>query len=119
MSAPISPERTWRAALAEGKFLLQRAKASGTVFFPPRLGEPGTGDTDFEWIEASGLGTVYSVTVINQKPPLPAYNVVLVDLDDHVRMMSRVDGAPVTIGMRVQAKIVHEADAPHIVFEAA
>jgi hypothetical protein len=30
---------------------------------------PGTGSTDFEWVEASGRGTVYSVTVVQQKPP--------------------------------------------------
>ncbi len=63
------PEAHWRAALAEGRLLLQRALASGTVFFPPRVSEPGTGDPALEWIEASGLGTVYSVTLIPQKPP--------------------------------------------------
>lgn len=121
MNAPLPPEQTWRAALAQGKFLLQRAKASGTMIFPPRLAEPGTGDTDLEWIEASGLGTVYSVTTISQKPPAPAYAVVLVDLDEQVRMMGRVDGlaaGATAIGMRVQARIVQENGVPLIVFEA-
>jgi hypothetical protein len=61
--------------------------------FPPRISEPGSGDTDLEWIEASGMGTVYSMTVVSQKPPAPPYNVVLVDLDEGARLMSRVDGA--------------------------
>lgn len=114
------PEAVWRAALAEGRILLQRANDSGTVFFPPRIAEPGTGDTDISWIEAAGLGTVYSVTVISRKPPEPPYNVVLVDLDEGARMMSRVDGIPaedVRIGMRVRAKIVAEGEAPLLVFE--
>lgn len=113
------PEAQWRTALAGGRFLLQRAKASGAVFFPPRLAEPGSGDGDLEWIEASGLGTVYSVTIVGQKPPTPPYNVALIDLDEGARMMSRVDGiAPddVRIGMRVRARIVEQDGGPLIVF---
>ena len=115
------PDATWRAALAEGRLLLQRARTSGTVIFPPRLMEPGAGERDLEWIEASGLGTVYATTVIGRKPPASASNVVLVDLDEHVRVMSRVDGIAamdVVIGMRVRARIIIEADAPVLVFEA-
>jgi len=116
------PAEIWRQALDEGKFLLQRAKSSGEVIFPPRLMEPGVGDTDLEWIEASGMGTVYSATVISRKPPEPAYNVVLVDLDEHVRLMSRIDGIAaeqVAIGMRVRAKIVREGESSLLVFEVA
>ncbi|PXA85705.1 hypothetical protein DMC47_36890 [Nostoc sp. 3335mG] len=115
------PAEHWRHALGEGRLLLQRAKSSGTVIFPPRLMEPGVGDTDLEWIEASGMGTVYAATVISRKPPEPAYNVVLVDLDEHVRLMSRVDGIAaeaVKIGMRVRAKVLTEGDEPLLVFEA-
>jgi len=118
-----SPEIEWRRALGERRFLLQRARASGALFFPPRLIEPRSGDGDWEWVEASGLGTVYSVTVINQKPPAEPYNVVLVDLDEGPRMMSRVDGMPaeaVTIGLRVRARIAADADgASLVVFEQA
>ena len=116
------PEAHWRAALAEGRFLLQRAGSSGTVYFPPRLAEPGTGETDLEWIEASGMGRVYSMTIVAQKPPAPPYNVVLVDLDEGGRLMSRVDGiAPdaLHIGLRVRARIVEEDGAPLLVFEPA
>ncbi len=114
------PEAQWRAALAEGRFLLQRARASGRVFFPPRLAEPGTGDGDLEWIEASGLGTIYSVTVISQRPPTPPYAVVLVDLDEGARMMSRVEAMEpdaIRIGMRVRARIAQQDGAPLLVFD--
>ena len=50
---------------------------------------------------------MYSASTIARKPDDGGnYNVALIDLDEGVRMMSRVDGlAPdaVTIGLRVQA----------------
>lgn len=113
------PEAYWRTQLAEGRFMIQRAIWSGTVFFPPRIAEPGSGDTDLEWIETMGLGTVYSLTWISQKPPAEPYNVVLVDLDEGARLMSRVDGASaqsLRIGSRVRAQIIEEACAPLLVF---
>jgi uncharacterized OB-fold protein len=117
------PEAQWRTALANGKFLLQRAVSSGKVFFPPRVMEPGTGDTDLEWIEATGLGTIYSLTWVSQKPPAPPYNVAVVRLDEGAQLMSRVDGAmPETlhIGQRVRAKIAAQDDgAPILLFEPA
>lgn len=114
-----SPETHWHEALAQGRLLLQRATGSGAIFFPPRLIEPGAGETELEWIEASGLGTVYSVTIINQKPPAAPYNVVLVDLDEGPRMMSRVEGpGEVFIGLRVRARIA-QGDEPTLLFERA
>ncbi len=114
-----SPETHWRDALAEGRILLQRATGSGAIFFPPRIMEPGTGNTDFEWVEASGFGTVHSVTMINQKPPAAPYNVVLVDLDEGPRLMSRVEGpGEITIGLRVVARI-EQGEAPTLLFARA
>lgn len=114
-----SPDTQWRDALAQGRLLLQRAIGSGATFFPPRLIEPGTGEADLEWIEASGFGTVYSVTMINQKPPGEPYNVVLIDLDEGPRVMSRVEGAgEVSIGLRVVARI-ERGDEPILLFERA
>ena len=118
---PEGPEVTWHAALAEGRFLLQRGRASGKAFFPPRLSEPGTGDAA-DWFEASGKGTVYSVSVVGQKPPTPNYAVVIVELDEGPRLMSRIDGlAPeaIRIGLPVVARILTEGDGPILVFEAA
>jgi uncharacterized protein len=51
-------------------------------------------------------GVVYATTVVHRRGEEP-YNVCLVDLDDGVRVMGRVEGlAPqdVTIGLRVQAR---------------
>ena len=112
-----SLETYWRDALAQGRLLVQRATGSGAIIFPPRLIEPGTGETELEWIEASGLGTVYSVTIVNQKPPAEPYNVVLVDLDEGARVMSRVEGpGEIMIGLRVRERI-EQGDEPILLFE--
>ncbi|WP_295374374.1 OB-fold domain-containing protein [uncultured Pseudacidovorax sp.] len=121
-TAPIHPEQDYLRFLAEGRFMLLRSRASGQHVFYPRVAQPRTGDTDLEWVPASGNGTVYATTVVRQRPPVADYNVALVDLDEGVRMMARVDGvAPtsVVIGMRLKARIVAEGDAHIVVFEAA
>ena len=120
MSDP-RPEQEYFEHLAQGRFMLQRSRSTGRCIFYPRVAEPVTGATDLEWVPASGRGTVYAVTIARPRPPQPAYNVVLVDLEEGVRMMSRVEGlAPeaVRIGMAVQARIVTEGDKPVVVFDA-
>lgn len=100
--------------------MIQRARSSGRYVFYPRVAEPGTGSTDLEWVEASGRGTVYAVTVVHPGPPQPAYNVVLVELAEGPRMMSRVDGVEpqqVAIGMKVCARIIHGEEGEYVVFE--
>lgn len=99
--------------------MLQRSRSSGRHVFYPRVAEPVTGARDLEWVTASGLGTVYASTVIRPKPPQQPYNVVLVDLDEGPRMMSRVEGLPpesVRIGLRVRARIAQENGKPLVVF---
>lgn len=122
MSAETGPEAHWRQALSEGRFLLQRSPVDGRHFFPPRVMAPSPGGDALDWIEASGRGVVHSVTVIGPKPPAEPYNVVLVDLAEGPRMMSRVEGLPaaaVTIGMPVRARIAEEEGVPVVVFDPA
>ncbi len=116
----IKPEQEYFAHLAQGRFMLQRSRSSGSFFFYPRVAAPGTGARDLEWVAASGRGTVYAVTIMRPKPPQAAYNVVLVDLEEGPRMMSRVEGvAPdaVHIGMAVRARISTQDDKPLVVFD--
>jgi uncharacterized OB-fold protein len=119
----LKPEQQYLEFLAQGKFMLQRSRSTGRFIFYPRAAEPLTGSTDLEWIEASGRGTVYSTTVVRRKADAGGdYNVVLVDLQEGPRMMSRVAGLPpgeVRIGMRVQARIVREDGQSIVVFEPA
>ena len=116
----LQPERQYLEFLSQGRFMIQRSRTSGDYIFYPRVAEPRTGSTDLEWVEPSGLGTVYSTTVVRMKPPAPSYNVALIELAEGVRMMSRVEGvAPeaVRIGMQVKAKVVRQDDQPIVVFE--
>ena len=122
MTAMLQPEAEWRAHLAEGRFMIQRSRSTGGHVFYPRVAEPGTGAEDLEWVEASGEGTVHAVTIVRKKDPAHSYNVVLVDLAEGPRLMSRVDGAAVghiKIGMAVRASIVQEENQPLLVFVPA
>ena len=116
------PEATWHEFLEQGRFMLQRSRATGRHVFYPRIAEPGTGAEDLEWVEASGNGVVHAVTVVRKKDPVDSYNVVLVDLAEGPRLMSRVDGIDsdaVHIGMGVEARIVQEEAGPTLVFVPA
>jgi uncharacterized OB-fold protein len=64
---------------------------------------PHCGSDALRWTESTGLGTIYSSTTIAPRGREP-YAVVLVDLDDGVRLMS--NAAPdVAIGTRVSLRI--------------
>lgn len=104
----LHPNLDYQAFLDSGRFMLLRDRTTGQAFFYPRIMAPLTGSRDLEWFEASGRGTVYSVTIVNKRPPTPNHNVVLVDLAEGPRVMSRVEGlAPedVRIDMAVQARV--------------
>lgn len=116
-----NPDAEYAAFLQEGRFMLQRSRSSGRHVFPPRVAEPGTGARDLEWVPAKGTGTVYSVTEIAQRPPAPNTNVVLVDLDEGPRVLSRIEGCNGVlppIGARVKARILSTEKAAFIVFDA-
>lgn len=121
----LSPEggvdAQFAAHLAAGRFMIQRGIASGTPVYPPNAVAPLTGE-DLEWFEPAGDGTVYSVTIVRKKPPIPSYAIVLIDLAEGVRMMSRIDGiepGEVRIGMAVKAKIIEEDGANLVIFVPA
>ena len=110
-----------QAALNDGRFLIQRCSACArTVYFPRELcPHCGSGDLAFE--EPQGTGTVYAVTTVRRKPEAGGdCNVSLVDLDEGVRLMSRVEGLPpgdVRIGQRVKARVVQQDGQGLVVFD--
>ena len=103
------PEAKFMELLREGRFMIQRARKSGNYIFYPRTMEPETGDTDLEWVEASGEGTVYATTTVRRPEKRGGnYNLALVELAEGPRMMSRVEGCDplgVKIGLKVKAKV--------------
>ena len=117
---PAGPEKTYFNRLAEGRFSIQRCEDCTRAIFYPRNVCPHCGSMQLEWFDPSGLGTVYATTVVHRKPEQGGnYNVCLVDLDEGIRLMSRVAGiAPqdVRIGARVRAQVETVADVPQLVF---
>jgi uncharacterized OB-fold protein len=101
------PQAAFQQHLNEGRLRLQRSKSSGAYVFPPRVAAPQSGADDLEWHEVSGYGHVYALTVVGRRPERGGdYNIVIVELDEGPRMMSRVvdaDLATLSIGSRVQA----------------
>lgn len=113
-AAAQGPQATYEAFLAEGRFMIQRARRTGEHVFYPKVMSP-SGETDLEWVEASGGGTVYAVTVNRKREG--SYNVALVDLDEGPRMMTTIAGVEtLPIGARVRAR-VEQGQTPRVVFE--
>ena len=114
----LGPEAQFRAYLAEGRFMIQRSRSTGRHVFYPRVAVPGSGETDLEWVPASGEGTVYSITVNRTREG--SYNIALVDLAEGPRLMSRIEGAETApIGTRVKARIASIEGEPALVFDVA
>ncbi|MDQ1046919.1 bifunctional MaoC family dehydratase N-terminal/OB-fold nucleic acid binding domain-containing protein [Streptomyces sp. V4I2] len=89
------------------RLLIQRCTGCGTLRHPWLPGCTTCGCPDWDTIEASGEGTVYSY-VVPHHPPFPAfeppYAVALIELAEGVRMISNVVGVPydkVRIGQSV------------------
>jgi uncharacterized OB-fold protein len=120
--AAQSAQRSYQDELDRGRFQIQRCSACEHHNFPPRELCPDCGSTDLTWLQPGGEGAVYAVTTVRRKPEAGGdYNVSLIELDEQVRMMSRVEGlAPsgVYIGMRVRARVVQQAGRGLVVFDA-
>ncbi|MFD4839436.1 Zn-ribbon domain-containing OB-fold protein [Achromobacter sp. NPDC058515] len=117
------PQEQYFSALAEGRFQIQRCAGCGAHQFFPRVLCMHCGATDLAWTEPVGAGTVYSFSIVRRKPEAGGdYNVALIDLDEGVRMMSRVDGvAPerLRIGMPVKARVLRDEGQALVVFVSA
>ena len=78
----------------------QRCAACGLLLGYPRVLCPGCGGRDLAFEESAGQGTVYSATTVHTREE--AYTVLLVDLDEGVRVMGAGDAA---IEARVRARV--------------
>ena len=108
--------------LAAGRFLIQRCSACAKHVYYPRESCPHCGSDALEWTAPKGTGTVYAVTTVRRKPADGGdYNVSVIDLDEGVRLMSRIDNlapAEVRIGQRVQARVQVTGDKGVVLFDA-
>ncbi|MFG2882863.1 bifunctional MaoC family dehydratase N-terminal/OB-fold nucleic acid binding domain-containing protein [Streptomyces sp. NPDC048297] len=109
--------------VAGHRLLIQRCTGCATLRHPWLPGCNACGCPDWDTVEASGEGTVYSYVVMHH-PPFPAfdppYAVGLVELAEGVRMVSDVVGVPydkVRIGMPVRLAFRSYDDVTLPVFE--
>jgi uncharacterized OB-fold protein len=112
MTARLAPSMTadsqffWDG-VKEHRLLIQRCTRCATLRHPPRPMCPSCRALDWDTVEASGRGTVYSF-VMPRHPPLPGFDddyiVALVELEEGTRLVTNLVGArpaDVSIGMPV------------------
>lgn len=107
---PLGAQARFEQALDAGRFEIQRCRACERHIFHPRQLCPHCGSNSLEWVAPSGLGHVYATTTVRLSPEHP-YDVSLVELDEGVRLMTRVrnlEPGAIKIGSRVRMAIVHE-----------
>ena len=102
--------------LRDGKLLIQQCAACGVRRHPPQPMCEKCQSLDWTTIESGLEGTIYSYTVIHY-PEIPPFEypnaVVLVDLDEGVRLTAQLTGSDpdrIEIGQRVVAKLVEVQD---------
>ena len=107
--------------LNAGRFLIQHCGGCDRHIYYPREVCPHCGSDALHLVPPRGTGTVYATTTVRRKADAGGdYNVVLIDLDEGVRLMSRVEGvapAEVTIGQRVMARVVVNNEVGLVVFD--
>lgn len=117
------PEARYFEKLAQGIFEIQRCATCREHQFFPRALCVHCGSTQLDWVKPSGAGTVYSYSVVRRKPEAGGdYNVILVDLDEGVRLMSCIDKGDengIFIGQKVSARVALRNGAGVVVFDAA
>jgi uncharacterized OB-fold protein len=94
--APVTDDdnRFFWQGVQEGRLLLQRCSGCGELRHPPGPMCPSCLSLDWEAEEASGRGTVYS-WVLSHHPTEPDAEpriVVLVDLEEGVRLVANLQG---------------------------
>jgi uncharacterized OB-fold protein/acyl dehydratase len=107
----------WFEGARQHRLLIQRCKQCGTLRHPPR---PMCSECrSYEWdvVDASGRGTVYSF-VVNHYPQVPAFDyplaVGLIELEEGTRLVANViavEPSDIQIGMPVEVEWVdHDRD---------
>lgn len=102
----------WFDAAREGRLVIQRCASCGRLRHPPGPSCPQCLSPDWDTVDASGRGAVYSF-VVSHHPQVAAFDyplvVAVIELDEGTRLVSNVigcDPAEVHIGMAVECEMV-------------
>lgn len=99
----------WDAA-RENRLIIQKCSDCAQHIFYPRLACPHCFSANLTWIEASGRGTIYSYTVVENNSPsafiadMP-YVIAVIRLEEGVQMLSNIvqcDPAKLTCDLPVE-----------------
>lgn len=113
LPAPTTVSKPFWKGCNEETLLFQRCSDCKKLIYYPRHHCPKCGSDQLGWEQSSGQGTIWSFTTVEvsfygpQWESQIPYTVTLVDLDEGVRMLSRLVGekrAEVSIGKRVTVK---------------
>jgi len=83
----------------EHRLMLPQCTACKRFHFYPRAFCPYCDSRDIAWVQSAGTGSIYSFAVVRQKiepafAHLLPYAIAIVDVNEGVRMLSRIDGSP-------------------------
>lgn len=104
----------WTAA-DEGRLLVKKCRACGEVHHYPRDICPHCLSADTEWLQAAGIGTVYSFSTMGKGDA--AYTLAFVTLEEGVTLMTNlVDCDPAGLSVGQAVRLVFKAsDGGHAV----
>jgi uncharacterized OB-fold protein/acyl dehydratase len=95
-----------------GTLLIQRCRSCGRLRHPPRPACAACGSFEWDTVQASGRGTVFSFVVVHH-PQIPAFDyplpIAVVELEEGTRLVADLIGvAPdaVEVGMAVEVEMV-------------
>jgi len=112
----------WQRVRALG-FAMPRCGTCGRFHFHPRPACPHCGSEDVAPAQASGLGSVYSYSVVHRAPSAAfadqvPYVVALIATDEGPHLMSRVTGiAPDAVAIGLRVRVVRNAEGAPPIFE--
>jgi uncharacterized OB-fold protein len=96
----------------EGKLLIQRCGSCGTLRHPPRPACAVCRSFDWDTVESTGVGTVYSYVVVHY-PQVPAFDyplpIAVVELEEGTRLVADligIEAEAVEIGLPVTVEFV-------------
>ena len=102
----------WFEGARAHKLLIQHCTSCGTLRHPPLPACAVCGSLEWDAVESSGRGTVYSYVVVHY-PQVPSFEyplpIGLIELEEGTRLVANLDGVEldaIRIGMPVQATFV-------------
>ncbi len=106
--------RNWREYPHRYRLEASKFKKSGKTYFPKRLIDPETGDTEQETVKLPETGKIVTFTVIRIAPPQwgdeSPYALAVAELTDGTRLMAQVTDCDVEKVEEVEHRNITDAE---------